>query len=135
MFLRIKLRHNIQGLNKKYRHWAQKAEVVKSQRLDAAVAMSNLLASGKLFECPVFYFRLVRYGKKLLDRLNLVGGFKAIQDGICDAVGIDDSNTEQLKWSYEQVKSKKIYMEIYVYDKIELWEMDKTSESVADKCV
>lgn len=48
---------------------------------------------------------LTRLGPRKLDSDNLAGSFKAIRDGVADALGIDDGS-ELIQWEYRQEKSK-----------------------------
>ena len=49
---------------------------------------------------------LTRTGAGRMDSDNLAGGFKAVQDGVADWLGIDDGSP-QLKWVYEQIVDRK----------------------------
>ena len=42
-------------------------------------------------------------GKMLMDDGNIGAAFKHVQDGIADAIGVDDGNRKFWKWSYTQV--------------------------------
>lgn len=60
--------------------------------------------------------RLTRIAPKALDTDNLAGGFKAIRDGIADALGIDDG-AERLRFSYAQERgAPKLYAA-----RVEVW--------------
>ena len=52
---------------------------------------------------------MVRYGVRLLDTGNLPGSMKAVQDGVCDALGIDDGPWQRtgIRWSYDQKRVKR----------------------------
>jgi hypothetical protein len=47
---------------------------------------------------------MTRYGKRVLDDDNLQRSLKAVRDGIADAIGIDDGDTEFYTWQYKQEK-------------------------------
>ena len=66
-------------------HWSKKAGAAKKYRSDCAWIASRYPAMKKF----KITFRPPRAGKR--DRDNLIAAFKAGQDGLADAWGIDDS--------------------------------------------
>lgn len=82
----------------KREHWAVKAKRAKRQR-DAAYAMRQKITK---YEIPLpIVVKLTRVGKRKLDDDNLARSFKAIRDGIADALGLDDGD-ERIRWHYAQ---------------------------------
>jgi hypothetical protein len=82
-------------------HWAQKSRRTKSQR-HAAYA----LCIGPLKEFEIVWpvvVTLTRLGHRNLDDDNLAGAFKAVRDGIADALGKDDGS-RFIQWHYTQAR-------------------------------
>lgn len=48
-----------------------------------------------------------------MDSDGCVGSFKAIRDGIADALGIDDGS-ERIRWNYEQCPGGEVGVEIRI---------------------
>ena len=80
-------------------HWAVKMKRSKMQRMAAAYAVAFQhdwgMPDGR------FTVKLVRVGRRLLDDDNLSGGFKAVRDGVADALGMND-NDPRVTWEYAQ---------------------------------
>ena len=76
-------------------HWAAKAKRVRSQRKAAKIITRSAIAE------PMITITLTRVGPRKLDTDNLAGALKAVQDGIADAIGIDDGS-ELIRWQYRQ---------------------------------
>lgn len=88
------------GLNMR-EHWRQRAARVKRERTIACLAAlgcQGFTAIGWPAVCT-----LTRIAPGLLDDDNLAGGFKAVRDGIADALGIDDADS-RISWRYAQRK-------------------------------
>ena len=99
-------------------HWAPKAKRTKSQRGAAKVeARSAFVAADEHYPAthpgetlrgrgvlsePV-RITLTRIAPRKLDSGNLEAAFKAVQDGIADALGIDDGD-DRLTWVYQQAR-------------------------------
>lgn len=81
-------------------HWAKKAKRAKMQRSVTGKAVGAVL--GELPPAPIV-IKLIRYGKRKLDSDNLARSFKAVRDGIADALGLDDGD-EAIRWHYAQSK-------------------------------
>lgn len=79
-------------------HWRVKHQRVKRERTSAYWAVKEQ----KPPKLPV-KVRLVRLSPGTLDYDNLVGAFKAIQDGVADAYRIAD-NDERISWVYDQAR-------------------------------
>jgi len=81
-------------------HWSSKARRAKAQR----EAARWTLATAKKPELPATV-TLVRLAPGKLDDDNLAGAFKAIRDGVADAIGVDDGDP-RYTWRYAQEKAK-----------------------------
>ena len=80
-------------------HWAQRAKRTRSQRDIVKLTCTALFrAEGVKAPCTV---RLIRISPRPLDGDNLVSSFKAVQDGVADALGVDDRDI-RVQWSYNQ---------------------------------
>jgi len=84
-------------------HWATKAKRVAEQRALGAMKVrqvtdaadrAGLLAAGLVVT-------LTRIAPRALDDDNLASAFKAIRDGVADALGIDDRDP-RVSWRYAQ---------------------------------
>lgn len=80
-------------------HWAKKASFAKQQRKDAFLAARA--AGVRSAPNGAFVVRMVRIGKRRLDKDNLASSWKHVQDGIAAAMGIDDGD-ERIDWQYDQ---------------------------------
>lgn len=85
-------------------HWAKKNRRAQSQR-QAARLIVGQYRIGMPFILKNVEVILTRIGQKPLDPDNLANSFKHIQDGIADALGIDDGDA-QITWRYAQEKGK-----------------------------
>lgn len=56
---------------------------------------------------------LTRYGKRRMDDDNLANGFKAVRDGIADALGIDDGSN-RIAWRYRQEVAKQYDVQVEI---------------------
>lgn len=81
-------------------HWAIKFKRKKDQQLEMLVALQNNLV-GKKVKLPCVV-KLTRIGPKPLDSDNLAGAMKHVQDAIAKKLGIDDGDTEKIRWEYHQ---------------------------------
>jgi hypothetical protein len=78
-------------------HWSVKARRAKAQRAMALVqTLANVRARGSRYEIA-----MMRIGQKRLDDDNLAGALKAVQDGISQALGINDGS-DAVKWTRRQ---------------------------------
>jgi hypothetical protein len=84
-------------------HWSVKANRARMQRQFTKITLGphfrKIMVTGR------FTITLVRVGARPLDSDNLARSFKAIRDGVADAIGIDDGSA-LLTWKYNQVKGK-----------------------------
>jgi hypothetical protein len=86
-------------------HWAVKAKRTKEQRTTAQLLTRNSTKKG--LPPQPWRITLTRIGRRRLDAGNNPGSMKAVQDGICDALGIDDGD-ERHDWLYKQ-RIEKVY--------------------------
>lgn len=84
-------------------HWALKAKRAKGQR--QAARLFSAQWTNQLPPQP-WRIELGRYGVRRLDTGNLAASMKHVQDGLCDALGIDDGD-EAHRWQYGQQQRKK----------------------------
>ena len=88
--------------NSRHDHWAQRHKLAAEQRLvgcNAGAGLARVLAAqGPVLPCRVV---LTRIAPRALDDDNLRGAFKAVRDGVADALGIRD-NDPRVKFEYEQ---------------------------------
>jgi hypothetical protein len=85
-------------------HWAKKASRAKAQRSIVRLAVGAHLRSRSLHGsalAPVVV-SFTRIGPRKLDMDNLAGSFKHVQDGVCDALGIDDGDEARIRFRYGQ---------------------------------
>jgi hypothetical protein len=80
-----------------HNHWRERAERAKKQRL-----VTNLILGPKLRgKGKPTFIELTRFGARLLDKDNLFGAHKAIQDQLAQILGFDDRD-EAVLWAYAQ---------------------------------
>lgn len=90
-------------------HWAAKARRSKTER-NVTRHMVDYHLKARLSRYTVV---LTRKGPRALDSDNLAASFKAIRDGVADAIGIDDGS-DKVQWRYRQEKSKTYSVEIEI---------------------
>lgn len=101
----------INWLNWRGHHMA-KAKIAKQQRdIGAVEGLMEFIQCGA--KSP-FLCVLMRYGPKALDGDGLAASLKHFQDGVADALGIDDGDTKRLKFEYRQEISKWHGLRIYL---------------------
>jgi hypothetical protein len=71
-------------------HWSVRARRTADQRL--AGKMHTLKAIGDRDIKPPYECTIIRVGPRPLDRSNLWVASKALEDGICDALGVNDGD-------------------------------------------
>ena len=81
-------------------HWGAKARRAKAQRTAAGLALRVALR-GVVPPVSITLTRHVGATGRKLDKDNLAGSMKHVQDGIADALGIDDGS-ELVRWEYLQ---------------------------------
>lgn len=80
-------------------HWAIKSSRAKRQRHEAATAI-KICTEYRSLKLPLA-ISFIRYGKRKLDCDNLQGAFKAVRDGVADALNINDGSN-LITWHYSQ---------------------------------
>lgn len=91
----------ISEANRGSEHWTAKMRRKKAQQLEVTVALHNNLLGRKVrLPCAV---RLTRIGPRLLDKDNLAGAFKFVQDAIATKLGVNDGDRSKVDWHYDQV--------------------------------
>lgn len=112
--IHLKLPIKTESEANKREHWAKKYKRSESQR---AMAMANLKSEiakrGKVDWNMPIVVKLTRIGKRRLDDDNLARSFKAVRDGIADALNIDDGS-DCLRWHYAQTTGKEYAIEVGV---------------------
>lgn len=83
-------------------HWGAKARRAKSQRGIAKIGMYNWRRYGKAKKLTI---TIIRIGARKLDPDNLANSSKHVQDGIADALGVDDG-ADKITWRYKQEMGK-----------------------------
>ena len=71
-------------------HWSKRAERAATQRLAARTFTRRAL--DELPMSPPYACTIVRIGPGKMDRSNIYVAAKAIEDGVCEALGIDDGD-------------------------------------------
>ena len=91
--------------NLRYSHWAQRAQAAKTQRELAGYCVQSETNKRSWPGWPnsehELIVTLIRIAPRGLDDDNLVRAFKAIRDGVADALGIDDGS-KRARWFYRQ---------------------------------
>lgn len=80
-------------------HWGARVRRKHAQQMEIAVAMQNNVRGRVAMPCRI---TLTRIGPKALDKDNLAGSFKHVQDAIAKKLSIDDGSP-QVTWEYEQM--------------------------------
>lgn len=65
---------------------------------------------------PPLKVAFVRYSCRTLDKDNLAGAFKHIQDAVAKIIGIDDGDG-RVEWDYsqERIPTREHYIEVRIY--------------------
>ena len=74
---------------------------MRAERRNSGALARAKLAGMKVGKHSVIQILLTRIGRGRMDADNLAGSGKHVQDGICDALGIDDGS-ERVRFSYAQ---------------------------------
>ena len=84
-------------------HYMAKARRAKAQRLQSALLLRHHFGRrvDLLADPQAIRVTLTRLGARKLDKDNLAGSFKHVQDGVADWLGIDDGSPI-LRWEYAQ---------------------------------
>ncbi len=92
-------------------HWFKKADATKRYRFAvAALASSARIPKNNLLS--VWFYPPIRPGRTP-DRDNMIASFKAGQDGIADAMGVDDRNFVVSYGFGDPVKHGAVVVEVF----------------------
>ena len=95
-------------------HWRVRAARAKATRHTSALVVRAHLG-GKL-PAGVLRVRLTWVHHRLADTDNLATAFKAVRDGIADALGLDDGD-RRLVWEYRQERgAPQVRVEVLAYN-------------------
>ncbi len=94
-------------------HWAVAARDTKEQRALARLYCAQLGPEVKaaLLAAPRLKVRFVRVGGRKMDTTNVVAACKAIQDGMCDWLGVDDGS-DWYDWQWPAQESGEVGVRI-----------------------
>jgi hypothetical protein len=92
-------------------HWGLKASRAKKQKNEAILAV-KVCTEYRSLKLPLA-ISFVRYGKRKLDSDNLQGAFKAVRDGVAEALSINDGS-DLITWDYKQEAGKDYAIRIIV---------------------
>ncbi len=88
------------------RHWAARARRTRQQReATKLLIQSEFNKLNWPTDIHEIVVTLTRVAPREFDRDNLLRGFKAVRDGVADALGIDDGS-QRFRWFYRQVCGK-----------------------------
>lgn len=82
-------------------HHMAKYRRKQEQQLEMMVALQNNLI-GRRVKLPCVV-KLTRIGPKALDPDAVSGSLKHVQDAIAKKLGVDDGDTEKVRWEYSQM--------------------------------
>ena len=83
-------------------HWAAKAKRMKHQRASASFYCGPL----REFHGKHVDVTLTRIAPRPLDGDNLQAAFKAVRDGVADAMGYANDSDPRLMWHYAQARGE-----------------------------
>jgi uncharacterized protein (DUF111 family) len=96
-------------------HWMKKADHVKKARLATRAYLNTIQEKLK----PPLMVQFVRAGPRTMDFDNLAYAFKAHQDAAAKWLGVDDAETDKVRFTHTQTKSKKQSFTIIITEKTE----------------
>lgn len=98
----------VSTMNKR-EHWTTRSTRTKAHRVAARLSVASAPEWPRYKSVPVIYLPVVvtltRIAPRELDDDNLSGGFKAVRDGVADALGVDDKD-KRVTWRYAQRTGK-----------------------------
>jgi hypothetical protein len=95
----------VNSLNER-KHWSKKAERAAIQRAAARALTFRELLGGPEMSAP-YDAVIVRIGPGTMDKGGLWAAVKHIEDGVCDALGVNDGNDAQWRLEVRQEKPAK----------------------------
>jgi hypothetical protein len=97
--------NRLESTANKREHWAEKARRTTEQRqlgyLMGLEQWNKYRLANPHWKYPL-KITLLRIGKRDLDADNLAHCFKGIQDGVADALSINDGDRTKVEWTYKQ---------------------------------
>lgn len=93
-------------------HWRAKAVRTKKQRDLACCVAKRHIPQTLVGHVPTS-IRMTRVSPRRLDQGNVAAALKAVQDGVCDALGVDDGHPD-VAWMYDQKKGKPQSVEVTI---------------------
>lgn len=96
-------------------HYMAKARRAKTQRMHTCLLLRHQLGRcvDALRDPPAIRITLTRLGVRKLDKDNLAGSLKHVQDGVADWLGIDDGST-RLTWDYAQETGRRYAVRVCI---------------------
>lgn len=85
----------------RHEHWRHRSRRAANQRFLACTCTQYAIAGMAM---SIVAIRLFRIGKRRLDTGNVAAALKHVQDGVCDALGVNDGD-ERISWEYGQATS------------------------------
>lgn len=84
-----------------------RAKRTKAERETARLIVRDIVRDASMQKLREV--KMVRHGNRLLDPGNLPVSMKGVQDGLCDALGIDDGPWQKtgIRWEYDQKQVKR----------------------------
>jgi hypothetical protein len=86
-------------------HWSKKARRAKDQRGTTALVVRAELRRNRVSIGDGLVVTLCRVAPRALDLDNGVGALKGVQDGVADALGINDRDP-RVTWEYQQRRGR-----------------------------
>ena len=83
-------------------HWSKRAKRTSAQRFAAWAATTRALANSNIG--PPYACTIVRIGPGKMDRSNIYVAAKAVEDGVCDALGVNDG--DEASWTLTCTQEK-----------------------------
>lgn len=110
MTITVNIPMRTRSLANQREHWSARAKRAKQERWNANLFVTHAGAAKQSLPVVV---TLTRFAPRQLDSDNLCGAFKAVRDGVADALGIDDGS-DLVTWVYAQEKAKEYSVSIRI---------------------
>jgi len=85
----------------RHEHWRHRSRRAANQRFLARMCTQYAIIAPLV---SIVAIKLIRIGKRRLDTGNLAAALKHVQDGVCDALDVNDGD-ERISWEYGQATS------------------------------
>jgi hypothetical protein len=89
----------------KREHWAVRKKRKDAQQLTVREKMNGLKPTLRRLG-DRYHVTLTRLGKRKMDKDNLAGSFKHVQDEVARILGVDDGDEARVTWDYQQLVCK-----------------------------